>query len=147
MTITLKRSLGEAGAFINDSENGADTLYDVLNALCTGLSQNVTAYQAVVATGIIASMVVDQDCVLDTLACKLAVCGTLGATTVQLRVNGTAKCTVTIDNADADGTYEISAAAGFAVEAGDLVDINVSAAPTGGTGLSATGRLRPVTVE
>jgi len=94
-------------------------------------------------------MVVDKDGqVLDTLSIDLAVCGTAGQTDVQVRVNGVAKATLTITNAEADGIFKVSTTPiNLALAKGDVVDINVSAAPTGGTGLSATARLRPVTVE
>jgi len=44
MAATLKRSLGNAGAFVNDDSNGADTLYDVLKGLATAQNALISAF-------------------------------------------------------------------------------------------------------
>lgn len=142
---TLKKFIGEGASLLDDS-NGADNLYDVLNELVEGVSDCVTAYQAVVATGIIGSIVVQRASTLRSLSASLAVCGTAGSTTLQVRVNGTSKGSLSWANTDPDPSYK-TLSLDINVAAGDVVDLNVSAAPTGGTGLTATARVRPVIAE
>lgn len=142
---TLKKFLGEGASLLDDS-NGAHNLYAVLKELAEGASEILTAYQANVATGILTSFVVQRDSTLRGLAISLAVCGTAGSTTVQVRVNGVSQGDLTIANTDADPTYKVLSL-DLNVNVGDVIDINVSAAPTGGTGLSATARIRPVIAE
>lgn len=144
-SVILKRDLGNAAAHI-DASNGAPRLYDVLKALVEGVSDNLNWYQATVATGILNGMVMEKAGVIRNLSGYLAVCGTAGATTVQVRVNGTSKGTFTIDNADPDGTKK-SVDMNIDVAVGDVVDLNVSAAPTGGTGLTVSARIRPCKAE
>ena len=145
-TKTLKQYLGDAGAAIDES-HGADRLYDVLKALAEGLSEMVTAYQATIATATIAAMVTDKNTVLDSLRTSVAVCGTATTTTVQIHVNGVSKGELSTAHDDTDGIKKsLVISPAIDIVAGDLIELVVSAAPTGGTGLSATARFRPVTV-
>lgn len=156
----LKKYLGEAGAGIDYSHDpGPGTkkskLYDVLAALCTGKPLiNVT--QATVATGVLARCPITGPDTLRELVLRLDVCGSAGQTSVQVRVNTVVIATLTIDNAAADPTQvklSLPSTAGgtdtkgYDVKDGDIVDLNVSVAPTGGTGLTAVLRSSPIDIE
>lgn len=142
---TLKRSLGEGGAFIDDS-HGDTNLYGVLQALCASSGEAITYTQAVPTTGVKNSILADSPTTLSTLYIKAGTAGTAGASTVAVLVNGVSKGSLTIDNAEADGTSK-GLAIDLAIEAGDEVAISVTAVATGVANLSATVRLKPVTVE
>jgi hypothetical protein len=142
---TLKRSLGEAGAFF-DASNGADKLLDVLQALAASSGETIGYSQATPSTGIKGALLCDTPTMLSNVYMKAAVCGTAGTTSIKVNVNGVQKATLSIGNAEADGTAK-GLAIGLKLEAGDLVELEVSAVGTGATGLSATVRLKPVTVE
>jgi hypothetical protein len=53
---------------------------------------------------------------------------------------------LSVGNAEVDGTAK-GLAIDLELEAGDLVELSVTAVATGATGLSATVRLKPVAVE
>jgi len=156
----LKKYLGEAGAGADGSHDpGPGTkktkLYDVLAALCLG-KPLINAHLPTVATGILARAVITGPDTLRELALRLDVCGSAGNTIVQVRVNTTVIASITIDNAAADpsqvklslpSTALGTDTKGFDVKDGDIVDLNVSAAPTGGTGLTATLRSSPIDIE
>jgi hypothetical protein len=141
---TLKRSLGEAGAFFDDS-NGADNLMKVLQALASS-GEALTYFQATPTTGVKASVLADSPTYLSTLYIKAGTAGTASATTVAVLINGVSKATLTIDNAEADGTAK-GVAVNLPLEAGDEVTLSVTAAATGVANLSATARLKPIAVE
>lgn len=145
MLATLKRSLGEAGAFIDDS-HGENQLYKVLKAL----AEQGTVYGAQLATitaVAFGGFTVDQATKLHSLMTRVAVCGTAGQTDVRVRVNGTlVGGTATTLNTDADPTV-VTVALDIELAAGDFVELVVTAAPTGGTGLTGSLRMSPVTVE
>lgn len=144
----LKKSLGEAGAFFDDS-HGENRLYDVLKALAeSGETLNVT--QAVIATAVLATLIVDRASKLGNLWVNLEVTGTAGSTVLEVKVNGTIVGAITVGNAVADDTsagLALADLAGADLEAGDVVSLEVTTAPTAGTGLHATLRLKAVTVE
>lgn len=147
MGATLKRSLGEAAAFIDDS-HGDDRLYKVLKALAES-GNPLDAEQAVIATGVIGSKVVSQEEWLTELLIRIGTTGTAGSTTVQANVNGVGQTPdVTIANTDPDGS---TATAVFdppiQLVPGDLVEIEVTAAPTAGADLTAAAKLQSVLVE
>jgi hypothetical protein len=145
MLATLKKMMGEGGAG-QDESHGSDRLYDVLKALAEQ-GTLFSATQATVAAAAIGGFVADQTTKLRSLWIDVAVAGTAGSTSVRARVNGTlVGDTATVANTDADGT-SIGVDLDVEIEAGDLVEIVVTAAPTGGTGLTATLRMSPVTVE
>lgn len=144
-TKTLKQLMGTGGAGFDDSM-GFDNLYDVLKAMAEGLSEMATAYQDTVATATIGGMVVNSACKLTNLRTSVGTTGTAGATTVQAHLNGVSQGELTTDNTDADGTAK-SLALDVDLVAGDLVELVVSAAPTGGTDLVASARAQPITVE
>jgi hypothetical protein len=92
-------------------------------------------------------MVVGQAGTLNSLKASVGTTGTADATTVQVLVNGVSKGEVTIDNTDDDGTVATSDELGVALAVDDVVQLNVSAAPTGGADLVATARISSVAVE
>jgi hypothetical protein len=146
---TLKKFLGDAGAAFDQSNGGFDRLYDVLKALAESVgAQSVSAQQAVVATATLGGMVVDTATKLKALAIAVGTTGTADSTTVQVHVNGVSKGELSVANTEADGTYK-TLALDLALAIGDLVELVVSAAPTGGADLTATARMAPedVTVE
>ena len=145
MTATLKKLVGEAGAG-HDKSHGSDTIYDVFKALAEASGEVLPAYQVTVAAATIASLIADKATTLAAFNVAVATTGTAGATTVQAQVNGSMVSELTVDNTDADGT-KVSATPAQAIAAGDLVELVVTAAPTAGAGLTATARLKPVTVE
>lgn len=145
MTVKLKKALGDGGAGL-DSSHGSDTLYDLLKELVGNLSEALSARLAAAATGVMAATVIQNPTRLVGLAIRIADAGSAGTTTVQVRVNGQAVGSLSIGNAEANDTYK-ALELDEALEEGDLVDINVSAAATDGAGLVATARLRPAAVE
>jgi hypothetical protein len=149
----LKQSIGDGGAATDSSHSppgGPSRLYDVLKQLARP-RPFITAIQASVAVAVLARVPVTVPDTLRELSVRLDVCGTVGATTVQVRVNTVVVGTVTIDNAAADPTTSKvtlgTGGAGIDVKEGDLVDINVSAAPTGGTGLAVSVTSGGVSIE
>lgn len=100
----------------------------------------LSAYQQTIAAATIGGLHAKFPMVLRGIRARVGVCGTAGATTVQLHRNGSAiaGCEVTIDNADPDGTVRQAAptAGEVAVAADEALEIVVSAAPTAGTDLS-----------
>ncbi len=142
---TLKRSLGEAGAFLDDS-NGQDNLIDVLQAMAASSGETIGYSQATPTTGIKGALLCDTPTQLANVYMKAGTCGTAGTNTVAVLVNTVSVATLSIGNAEADGTYK-GLAIDLDLEAGDLVELQVTAVGTGVANLSATVRLKPVTVE
>ncbi len=146
----LKKSLGEAGAFFDDS-HGDDNLLGVMTAIVrAGVPLSAFASGAI-STGVKATMIASFDGVIGNFTANVAVTGTSAATTVQVRKNGVAlDTTITVDNTDADGTVATEDLSGddeAAFVVGDIIDINVSAAPGSGTGLGATVSLQQASVQ
>lgn len=145
MTVAnLKKSLGEGGAFIGDS-HGDDRLLDVLTALAE-VGETLNAQQSTIATAVLAGMVVDRDTRLSGLSVNVGTTGTATQTDVDVNVNGVQAGQLVVDNTDADGVSK-SVALDVALKAGDLVELEVTAAPTAGADLTATARMAPVKVE
>lgn len=142
---TLKRSLGEAGAFFDES-NGQDNLLAVLQALAASSGETIGYSQATPTTGIKGALLCDSPTKLSNVYMKAVVAGTAGTSTVAVLVNSVSVATLSVGNAEADGTYK-GLAIELDLEAGDLVELEVTAVGTGATGLSATVRLKPVDVE
>lgn len=142
---TLKRSLGEAGAFFDDS-HGEDNLLAVLTALANA-GESLSAKEASPSTGIKASMVMDRSSRIASLYSNIGTTGTAGQTDVRVRVNGSLITgTLSTLNTEADGTYK-GLAYDYDLEAGDLVEIDFTAVATGAANVAATLRMKPVTVE
>ncbi len=144
---TLRKLMGTAGAGIDESYRDDDQLYDLLKALAEGLAVGPQAHQDTVATATIGGFIVDGPGTLVRLRASVGTTGTAGDTDVQVHLNGVSKAEVTIDNADADGTKVVSADLAVDVVAGDLIELVVSAAPTGGANLDASAYIYPVDVE
>jgi len=142
---TLKQLLGNAGAGIDES-HGTDRLYDILKAMLEGNSETISDIQATVATGLLAGIIADGEAKLVSLRVKVGTTGTAGATTIQILLNGASQGELTVDNTDTDGT-EKSLALDVDITAGDVLQLNVSAAPTGGANMIASARLQPVAIE
>jgi hypothetical protein len=145
MTATLKSYMGRGGGGLDDSM-GFDNLYDVLKALAEVAGEKLHAYQATIATATIGSMIADKAGTLTSFRIAAATTGTANDTDVQVQVNGVNQQELTIDNTEADGTKK-SATLAVAIAEGDLIELVVTAAPTGGAGLTASASVLPVTVE
>jgi hypothetical protein len=142
---TLKRSLGEAGAFFDDS-HGEDNLLAVLTSMAN-VGESLSVKEASPSTGIKASMVMDGASRIGTLYTKIGTTGTALQTDVRVRVNGTLITgTLSTLNTEADGTYK-GLAYNYNLAAGDLVEIDFTAVATGAANVAATLRMKPVTVE
>jgi len=151
--VLLKQGLGDAGAELDASHSSSalpTKLYEILKHLAQP-KPRLSAMQANVATGVLARLPISQPDTLRELVVNLDVCGTAGNTTVEARVNGTVVGTTTIANTAADPTKVTvtlgTGGAGVDVKSGDVVDINVSAAPTAGTGLAVSITANGVQIE
>jgi hypothetical protein len=143
--IVLKQNLGEAGALVGDKSIGVDTLRDVLVALAER-SAGLTAYQATIATATLNGVVLDKPHKLTNLRTSVGVCGTATGTTVQVHKNGVSQGELSTAHDETDGTKK-SLDLDVDCVAGDVIALVVSAAPTAGTGLTASAVLEPVDVE
>jgi len=142
----LKKLIGDAGAGMDES-HGSDRLYGVLKALVENHSESLNAYQATIAAATISAMVVDAPCKLGRLRTSIGTTGTADSTTVQVHINGVSKGELTTANTEADGTKKSTTALGTELAAGDLLELVVSAAPTGGVDLIASVKLQSVSIE
>lgn len=140
----LKKSMGEGGALLDES-HGSANLYEVLAALALA-STVLTAYAASPSNGVLTSMVVPVATRLRKLGVSVADTGSGSTTTVQIRKNGEVVGSISIGSAADDGTTELLDL-DVELEAGDVLDLNVSSAATESAGLTATAGLRPVEVE
>lgn len=144
-TIKLN-DVGNAGSGF-DGSMGGGTMGQAMAQLSKdnafGRGQNLNAYLGTIATGILASMIAPKAGMLRKLTVNAAVAGSAGTTVVQVQKNGVlmAGGTVTVDNADPDNVAKSSADLAVAFAAGDLIQLVVTTAPTGGTGLTATALL------
>lgn len=141
---TLKKSLGEAGAFFDDS-HGENRLLDVLTAMAN-MGEPLSFKQAVATTGIKASLVADVKSRIGTLFVNVGTTGDSGQTDVDVLVNGVSKGQIIVANTEADGFKE-GLAVNVDVEAGDLIEIDFTAVAGNNANVAATVRLKPVTVE
>ncbi len=100
-----------------------------------------TYLQATIAVGQVGRHLVTRRGRLQSCMVNVGTCGTAGATTAQFRriPRGGAAANIgnpfTVDNADADGSDRIAAFDSLDVEAGDIIELNVTAAPTAGANL------------
>lgn len=153
MTATLKRDLGKAGAYLGDNSGGYQNslLRDVLIELNNSAPLCFDAYQATIATATVAAKMVHRASKLKGLRTSVGTTGTAGSTTVQVHLNGSAVtgAEATTANTEADGTKKnVALSSDVALAAGDLLELVVSAAPTGGADLAASAVITPdVTVE
>lgn len=155
--VILKRGAGDDGGAWQDQSSGApSTLHSVLKSMISDSNADVVGRLAVIATGVFASYVVSlKDATRNTQLVELQIgiptgdAGTTTNTVVQARVNGTVKATATIVAAATGSGLVNKVVLSPAVDLkdGDIVDLNVSTAPTGGTQLTAVARIRSVSVE
>jgi hypothetical protein len=146
MTVkNLEQNLGETGAY-TDRSSGKDNLYDVVTAIANS-GPTLDAYQATIATGIIASKILFGDHIIKKLKIYVGVCGTADTTTVQVLKNSVSQGELSVAHSVADGAASELVIADIACVAGDRIEINVSAAPTAGTDLIASVQLAPVLVK
>lgn len=145
MTVTLKKDLGKAGAFLDES-GPYDNLHDVLVAMAQGPIGAANAFQATIATATLNAVIASGAGKITGLKTSVGTTGTAGDTTVQVHLNGVSQGELTTSNTEADGTAKSLDLDVDLVE-GDLVEIVVSAAPTAGADLAASVKLQPVIVE
>jgi hypothetical protein len=149
MTATLRKDLGEAGAFLGDKMVGLNgqSLRDVLLEVVNGAGGDLSATQATIAVAALAAKLMKRAGKLTGLRVSVATAGTADSTTVNVRKNGTVVGTLTVAHTEADGIKK-SVALSVALAVNDLVSLDVSAAPTGGAGLTCTADIGPdITVE
>ncbi len=145
MTATLRKDLGEAGAFLGDKLVGlkGHNLRDVLVEMILG-PKDLNGKQDTIATGTIAAMLVKRPGFLNGLRTSVGTTGTADSTTLQVHVNGVSKGELTTANTEADGTKKaLALSTPLALAVGDLVELVVSAAPTAGADLAATAEIGP----
>jgi hypothetical protein len=146
-TSTLKQSLGEGLAHIDDS-HGDDNLYDVLKTLAVNPPRELSGEQSTPATATLESYTAAKATKLQSLSLTMGTSGTSGAATVTLDVATVTVATVTVDNTDADGTTNAaSIQAPIDIPAGSLVELIVTAIPGSGADLVASALISGVTVE
>lgn len=146
----LSSSLGEGGAFIGDSHGNDNLLAILTNIVKAGAPLAVR--QATIATAILIRQVAQFDGVIGDIGLHATVCGTAGSTVVKVNKNGTALATfpTAIEHDDADGTSsstDLSGDAEAAFVAGDIIDIEVTTAPTAGENLDVVLHLRPASIQ
>jgi len=155
MTLTvLKKSLGTDGQALTDESHGADALKSVLQACAKHSTTKLSAFQAAATVAVLDRLIVDERMLGDYLAYlrfNAGTAGTASATTVQLRqtaVGGspTVRGTLTIDNADPDGTF-VEARVLLTLVENDIIDIIESVAATGGANILVSCRLCPLEAE
>lgn len=142
---TLKASLGEGGAFLDDS-NGDDNLHAVLAALAASSGETIGYSQASPTTGIKGSLLCDSPTKLSNIYVKVGTTGSGLQTDFDVNVNGVQVAQLTVSNTEADGVSK-GLSIDLDLEAGDLVELEVTAVATAVADASATVRLKPVTVE
>lgn len=145
---TLKKILGEANAFFDESNGQPSILREVLTALAEDGVQH-SVYQATIATATLFSMIVDKATTLRNFRIAVADTGSATQSDVEVQLNGTTVTgtALSIVNTEADAIQKDSGELDVDLAVGDLVEIVVTAAPTSGVGLTASMRLGGVEVE
>lgn len=134
-----------AGNTFTSAGGVLDIEYAVTTAFTAGAFNVVVTLEVyednVVQTGAFGAHLVTRAGLLECIVARLGVCGSAGSTVVVARLNGDAidGATVTFANDAADGTVKIIPC-NVEVAAGDLIDINITTAPTAGSDL----RIAPV---
>lgn len=104
----------------------------------------LSGHQATIATAVVASRIADRPMKIRDLHAAAGTTGTAGNTSVDVKKNGATvlNATLDIDNTDADGTKKVSTdfidEDAQKVEAGDIVTVEVTTAPTAGAALDFT---------
>lgn len=153
MRTTLKRSLGEGGAFVGDS-HGEDNLYAILKSIAKAARISLDVLQATPSAAVIATKLVKEPTRLAAFGISLGTTGTTsGTVTVVVNKNGSAISGVTLSIAytEADGTTKWLDRTDFGdidLDEDDQVSIEVTAATsTNPANLLATVELSPIKVE
>jgi hypothetical protein len=144
--ITLRKDLGQAGACLGDLSGPYDSLPDVLKAMCAGPVGSLEGRQDTIAVATIAGTLINSAGKLTGLRTSVGTCGTAGNTVVAVTVNGVSKGSLTTANDAVDGTKK-SLSLDVDLAAGDLVELAVTSAPTGGANLTASCSFQPVKIE
>jgi hypothetical protein len=143
----LKRSLGEAGAFFDDS-HGEDRLLAILTALANQGQVLSTRQAGLASTGIKAATVVPVDSVLGLASLNMGTAGTGGQTDLTVNIDGVAQTPVTtVLNGDPDGETKTADMAQIAVPAGSVVDLELTAVAAVNADMTASVAIKPVSVE
>lgn len=151
-TPVLKLSLGESGAFVDESHGGPSILREVLKAIVDGTPPSITTDLLATLPGagelgrFIADKAGEYEVSLQTL---IEDAGSALTTSVEARLNGVviAGTAVVTDNAEDDDTTKNGTASNLVLAVGDIVSIHATAVATDMTGLSTSLYLRPVRVE
>lgn len=95
---------------------------------------DLSAYQETIATGRIGGMTARKNLSLKGFEVRAMVCGTAGSSIVHLDRNSVSVGSLTIDNADPDGTSKFL---GLDIDLvpGDILEFRVATAPTAGSRL------------
>lgn len=148
MTVLLKRALGEAGAFIDESNGGGPNLYEVLKKLAetSGPSLNVSVGSPV--TAVIVTGILSEGLRLTRFAGRLGNTGSSGSTTVVMKVAGVVIATLTWASSEDNGTFKSADFTDDDLEQGELVEVEVTAVAAGPLAdLSIDVRSQAVIVE
>jgi len=146
MTAVLKASMGEAAAFLSD-DHGEDNLLKVLTALAGG-SERLTYFQATPSTGDKARTLTTEATKLTALSLKMGTTGDANDTDLDVEVDGNVVASVSINNAEADGTVKSAdLSTPVDIPAGSTVELVVSAVTTNPANGEATAVLSPLSVE
>ena len=143
---TLKRSLGEANAYFDESSGGADNLHAILAAMAASSGESVSFSQASPTTGVKGAIVADTPTTLANVYARVGTTGSAGTTTIAVAINGEEVSTLDVANTEDDGTAK-GVAINLPIEPGDLVELSIKAAATEAADVAATARLKPVSVE
>ncbi len=122
---------------------------DKLGSVVDALAEKPDAFQATIATATILRFVADRKYQLEKLTTRIETAGTAGQTDVDLKVNGSTVLNgpLVTDNAETDPVLKSSVdfidAAAKDIAVGDLVEVEVTAAPTAGVHLYTQVKLLP----
>lgn len=145
----LPKTLGEAAAFFADDHAGSVNLYDILVQMMKAGAQ-VNGYNAsTITTGVKGSVIATFDGVLGLAAMSALDNGSAGNTVVAVVKNGVTVASLTCAHDTANGTVtssDLSTLSAAAFVVGDLIEVEVTTAPTSGTDLTVSCQMRPVSL-
>lgn len=145
---TLKRSLGDGGAAIDESHGAPSILRAVLQAVAKETGPRVQSSDATPGAGTLATYNVLRDGVLQSFRAQAGTTGTANSTDLELRVNGAAVASLSIDNTDADDTIaEGTTSSPVQVIEGDVITIEATAVATGAADLDTDTVVQAAVVE
>jgi len=148
MTAILKKNLGEAGAFFDESSGQPNRLYEVLKALAESAGQKVEVFSAAPTAIVLTSRIADRAGFVSKFALALGTTGSAaGPTVITLSVAGTVVATLSIAQTEANGTRKVATFDEVAVAEGDVVEIEATGVSTGAANLDASTTISPVSIE